>query len=204
MATRIHYNEDKTTGDWNPDPELFMQDMLENIALLTKGAIDYGDAKLESFMVEKLSVMQVQIDSLKNDPDLAKRLEALYELVKSLDLDGNGDIVSNLLKIQQIANEALTASRTNGAILNETVSSFSEFKASTKEQLDELRATIATSRNAIDELADTLYARIVDLIAFNNQRFVAGISAGLQAFKDVFASEPPKQPHILPVDGDIV
>lgn len=185
MAT-IDYDAAPEILSTMPNPEVFMEYMLNELAGAIKTAIDNGDANVTTAFTAADSALQNQINVLTNDTTLAERLAALTAIVDELDLSSN----TLLLSIKETADTALaiaTAAETNSdqalVDLAALKADYEAFKIAAGEQLGALNDSITANDTAISELTASLSMRILDLIHYNNTRFVAGLEAGLVSFK---------------------
>jgi len=216
MAEVNNYVNDISEAGYNPNPEVFINESLEALAVATLAAITRGDATISEQFGNITTQLQNQIDSLVNDSASAEKLKSLIELVNSLDLNTDGSIVNDLLAIKSIADNALeigsVAEAKSDDALERTLvlrEDLIQYKSNNIAIFDSFRSSIATLESTLNDiylkiLEKTSKQDVWDLIGTNNKRIEAGFRAGVAAFSAIMAAPISLDPSETVVVGDVV
>lgn len=177
--------------------DLCMQDALTALATTTKAALDAEVAKLTTTDDTNYADLKAQIDALAGDDELANKLAALSNLVKTLDLDSDDSIVDGLTEALALAQQALDAANladTNAAAakqaaddVNAALTQFKTEYATTISGLDSRLTTVEESLAALKTCCDNSItkAEVESLIKANNTTICNGLLLGVEAFKSI-------------------
>jgi chromosome segregation ATPase len=157
-----------------PNPEVVFIESLNQIAVATKAAICKSQADSQAYTDSQIAVINTHLANIDSQDTLTK-INALKQLVETLDLDTDGSIVDNLLDIKDLATAAQAAAAAAQAAATAAQGSASQAVADALAAQQALAAFQISVNNSIASLE----ARVSNL-----ESQVGGMDARISTLED--------------------